>query len=231
MAQAIMAFASAVAMTAPFAAHAGALTVAPIRIEVAASQQFCSVNVGNDAAEGVTVQFRGYRWRQHPDGEDALEAAPDFVVNPSIVTIPAGTTRLVRCSLPVPAEGPEDTFRLLVSEIPRDVRSSGTLSTLLQISIPVFRADPDARPSLFWSNAADECLKIVNEGSAHARVAALTIHRTGMHPVSLDQAFYLLAGGSRQIGECEGSANLDRIDVTLADGSLVSLMQKPAIRQ
>ena len=215
----------------PAPSLAGALTVAPIRIEVAPDQTFCSLKVGNDAAQEVTVQLRGYRWRQQPDGEDALEAAPEFAINPSIVTLPAGNTRLVRCSLPAPAGAREDTFRLLVSELPRDTPSAGTLSTLLQISIPVFRADPAARPLLLWSKSPFECAKIVNDGSAHARIVALSLYSRDGEPLTSDQGFYLLAGASRPIGECDGNSGVDRVDVTLADGSIASLDQKPVNRQ
>lgn len=228
----ITAIATACAMLAqPAIAHAGALTVMPIKVEVAPGNQFCSLTIGNDANQDVTVQLRGYRWRQAGGGKDVLEAAADFITNPSIVTIPAGRKQLVRCSIPPDDAAPEDTFRLLINELPRAEAEPGTLKTLLQLSIPVFRSQPGARPQLMWSRRDDDCITLTNGGTAHARILSLSARRAAAEPVQADQAFYLLAGANRQVDLCDAGPDVAGVDITLADGSVVSLDQRFVVGQ
>ncbi|MCU0948483.1 MAG: fimbria/pilus periplasmic chaperone [Porphyrobacter sp.] len=160
-------------------ALAGALTIMPVKVEIAPDKQFCSLTVGNDAPEAVTVQLRGYRWRQTADGADQLDPAPQLVVNPAIVTIAPGERRLVRCSVPLEAGVAEATYRILVNELPAANSPAGGLQTLLQISIPVFRAEPQARPQITWSQRDDGCVALTNTGTAHARLASVQVHTDG----------------------------------------------------
>jgi len=200
-------------------ALAGALSVLPVRVEVAAGKQFCSLTIGNDGAEDVTVQVRGLRWYQRADGEDVLDETQRIAVNPSIVSIPAGTKKLVRCSLPAQTGPVEATYRLIVSELPRPQTEAGTLQALLQLSIPVFRAQPGASPSLEWSVADAGQLTITNTGLKHARVARLALYDAAGKPVEAEGGFYLLAGGRRVIPEVMPAAAVTAVEAIAEDGS------------
>ncbi|WP_379921903.1 molecular chaperone [Erythrobacter sp. R86502] len=186
------------AMQTPMA-HAGSLSVLPVRVEVAADQQFCSLTIGNDGNQDVMVQVRGFRWYQDADGTDALDETKRIAVNPSIVTIPAGTKKLVRCSLPGQTDTLESTYRLIVNELPRHHAQSGTLQTLLQLSIPVFRAPPGHSSALQWSTTSDGGVIVSNTGTRHARVARLELRGDAGEPVAVPGSFYLLAGASRVV--------------------------------
>lgn len=207
-------------MQAPMA-HAGSLSVLPVRIEVAADRQFCSLRIGNDGGEDVTVQVRGLRWDQREDGKDVLDETQPLAINPSIVTIPAGTRKLVRCSLPARAGPVEDSYRLIVSELPRAHEQPGTLQTLLQLSIPVFRAQPGASPALHWSMADDGELIVTNTGTRHARVARLSLRGAAGAPVEAPGSFYLLSGASRVIAAPLSAEAVTAVEAVAEDGSVI----------
>lgn len=208
------------------AALAGSLSVLPVRVEVAANQQFCSINIGNDGTSDVTVQVRGYRWHQD-DGSDALDESQIMAINPAIVTIAPGTKRLVRCSLPQQTGTIESTYRLVVSELPRVEAEPGTLQTLLQLSIPVFRGLPDASPLLHWSAAEDGRLVVSNTGTRHVRIADLVVHPADSDPVRTGASFYLLAGASRTVDARLGGEAITEVEAMTEDGSLLAVPHAP----
>ncbi len=211
------------------AAHAGALTVMPVRVDIAPGREFCSITVRNDAPDNVSVQLRGYRWRQGAEGEDMLDPAPQLIINPSIVTLAPGQRQVVRCSVPADVSVPEETFRILVNELPSTARDAGVLQTLLQISIPVFRSQPQARPQIMWSRRDDGCIALTNVGAAHARLASVQLRTAGSDAERAHQGFYLLAGASRALGPCGPTGDpVIRVEATLGDGSVSTLEQRSA---
>lgn len=213
-------------MLAPIA-RAGSLSVLPVRVEVAAGKQFCSLTIGNDGADDVTVQVRGLRWYQRTDGTDVLDETQRIAINPSIVTIPAGTKKLVRCSLPAQAGQAETTYRLIVSELPRRQQQPGMLQTLLQLSIPVFRAHAGANPALQWSATEDGRLIITNTGKRHARVARLALRGAAGEMAEAPGSFYLLAGASRVITAPLPAKAVTALEAMAEDGSVLPVPMQP----
>lgn len=188
-------------------AIAGALRVMPVRVEVASGRNFCALTIGNDADRPVTVQVRGFGWTRDAAGADTLDPANAPVVNPAIATIPAGESRLVRCSLPGEPVGfaAEQQWRLIIDELPLPTAAvaPGTVQTLLRLSVPVFRTPPDAKPQLNGSlNSAPggvTTFALVNSGQRRAQVLRLVMHLRNGRAVPVDAGFYLLAGGSMSL--------------------------------
>jgi len=183
-------------------ARAGTISVMPVRVEVAAGRRFCSLTLGNDADQPVTVQVRGFAWRRDETGADILEPAEGagaFVVNPSIATIAPGGSRLVRCSLPAgdPAAQDERQWRLIVDQLPDpSFDAPGVVQTLLRISIPVFRAGDEAAPRLAASLVPGG-VRLANPGTRHVKVLGLALRGPGGDDVAVERGFYLLAGGAQ----------------------------------
>ncbi|MBB4615352.1 fimbrial biogenesis chaperone [Novosphingobium taihuense] len=176
----------------------------PVRVEVAAGRQFCALTLGNDADRPVTVQVRGFAWTRDDMGSDRLDPVDAPVVNPAIMTISGGGSRLVRCSLPREASDgqSEQQWRLIVDELPLPLSevAPGTVQTLLRLSVPVFRTSANAKPQLGWSIQTlpdkAQILRITNSGTRRAQVIRVMLHLANGRDVPLDRSFYLLAKGA-----------------------------------
>jgi len=186
-------------------AVAGTLRLAPVQVEVAPNRQFCSLSLSNDGMEPAIVQIRGYGWTKDKEGNDLLDRANGPAVNPAIVNIPTGETRLIRCSLPNRAGPVEESYRLIIDELPSADPAPGTVKTLLRISIPVFRAPAGAAPAVGWSveKASDGAMRlfIANSGNRHAQISAIILRPRAPQaaPIRVTRGFYLLAGGEAKL--------------------------------
>ncbi|MFK4871880.1 molecular chaperone [Novosphingobium sp. ZW T3_23] len=191
-------------------AMASALRVTPIRIEVPPGDRFCAITLANDGDLPVSVQIRGFRWSKSEKGDDVLEPAGGLVINPTIVTLGGGMSRLIRCSLPRaegaaenagPESAREETWRLLFDELATadGPARPGEIRTLLRISVPIFRAGQGARADLAWepSSRADagSIVAIVNRGNRHARVLSIELVSAAGRVTLIRQGGYVLAGG------------------------------------
>ncbi|WP_395331237.1 fimbria/pilus periplasmic chaperone [Novosphingobium sp. BL-8H] len=242
----------AIGIAAP--AAAGSLRIMPIRVEVAADARFCSLTITNDDVTPVSVQVRGYAWSKDAAGADVLSEDAGFQVNPTIVTLGAGQNRLVRCGLPPAREvggpggepsggtgGAEESWRMVLDELPRPGPANGGIRTLLRISVPVFRTPADARPDLVWSigdapgagplssGSAGPVLVIENRGQRHAQVLSLELTaRPGSGRASgggsgavIKRSFYVLAGGRMEVALPAGFAGApESVRATTPDGPL-----------
>lgn len=216
------------------AAIAGTLRVAPVRVEVAPNKQFCSLSLSNDGAEPTTMQIRGYGWTRDRAGNDLLDQASGPTVNPSIIAIPAGETRLVRCSLPNRPGAVEESYRLIIDELPGIDPVPGTVRTLLRISIPVFRAPAGAAPSIGWAvepgREGAGKLVISNGGSRHSQILAIILHpkASKAEPIRLTRGFYLLPGGEAELPLPPLSAgDIATVEVETAQGRLPATLSNP----
>lgn len=209
-------------------ADAAALRILPVRIEVAPDKQFCALSIANDDSNPTTVQIRGFGWTKDVDGRDQLDPDTGPSINPAIVSIPGGETRLIRCSLPVKKLGTrEESYRLVIDELPTAAVAPGTVRSLLRISIPVFRTPPKAVAAVGWAlvTGADgkSRLSLANQGARHAQILAVRLRAVapGDEPVKLTQAFYLLAGGRIELPiESSGGGRIAGVELETVDGML-----------
>ena len=216
------------------AAIAVTLRVAPVRVEVAPNKQFCSLSLSNDSANPATMQIRGYGWTRDRVGNDLLDQASGPTVNPSIIAIPAGQTRLVRCSLPNRPSAVEESYRLIIDELPGIDPAPGTVRTLLRISIPVFRAPAGASPAIHWAvepgREGTGRLVISNRGDRHSQILAIILHPKAAkaEPVRLTRGFYLLAGGEAELALPSLTAgDIAAVEVETAQGRLPTTLTNP----
>jgi len=211
------------------AVDAATLRILPVRIEMAADKQFCSLTISNDDATPATVQIRGFGWRKDANGVDQLDPVDGPVVNPSIVSIPGRASRLVRCSLPAHTGPREESYRLIIDELPTATTVPGTVRALLRISMPIFRAPPGAAPALRWSAAkvADGgwMLSLFNQGDRHVQVTGVTLRAAAGGDVvaRVDRGFYLLAGGRIDLPvQPPGGRAVTTVQVETAQGPLTA---------
>lgn len=208
-------------------ARAGAISVMPVRVSVPVAARFCSLTVGNDSDRAVTVQVRGFAWNRDEDGNDILNPDGGFIVNPPMATIAPHGARLIRCSLPPAGSGTaEQSWRLIVDELPDPAQARpGVVQALLRLSVPVFRGDAKAAPQ-FGASIDAKGLRIVNTGTGHARITAMTLQGSGA-PVTLDRTFYLLAGGAQRVPAERLPHGLSQVRLRAEEGDYTVVPSRP----
>jgi fimbrial chaperone protein len=161
------------------AAWCGTFSVNPVRIQVSASRPNAILQVTNHEDQPVTFQAHIVLWRF--DGQkDVYTDSNDVMLNPPIATIGPHQTQFIRLGLRHPVEGPdEESYRLILEEVPQSKPGFRGVQTVLRLSIPIF-ALPKAPTSshVAWQVArTGDSLRVTatNSGSAHIQIRSLEI--------------------------------------------------------
>lgn len=186
------------------AAHAGSLTVFPVRVQLSPEEPVQTMTIQNGGGEPARVQLRVYSWRQ-ANGEDVLEETRDVLANPGLFEIAPSGEQIARFGLRADARAEEASYRVVLDEIPVDqALRPGEVRTLLRISIPIFV--PAAAPvrDIAWRawpvDGGRVTLAIHNRGNTHVQLSGLTLARAGGEVVAeQDMSVYVLPGALREV--------------------------------
>jgi len=197
----------AVALSSGVAAHGANLQISPVSISFQPGQNSAGIQLQNNGDAPLYGQVRVYAWDQR-DGVDALTPTTQLVASPPIIEI-AGksvqTIRLVRrAGSPATPGGAEQTYRILIDELPRGDSQQGNVAIRLQYSVPAFvlPSDTQAAPQLEWSTfqrAGAWHLRARNTGALHAQIGATSV-TVGSRDVVLSKGLlgYALPGRTRE---------------------------------
>jgi fimbrial chaperone protein len=197
----------AVALCSGAAAHGANLQISPVSISFQPGQNSAGIQLQNNGDAPLYGQVRVYAWDQR-DGVDALTPTTQLVASPPIIEI-AGksvqTIRLVRrAGSPATPGGAEQTYRILIDELPRGDTQQGNVAIRLQYSVPAFvlPGDTQAAPQLEWSTfqrAGAWHLRARNTGALHAQIGATSV-TVGSRDVVLSKGLlgYALPGRTRE---------------------------------
>lgn len=158
---------------------AQALEFAPITIDLPPGRMAGTIKITNRGDEPTTVQVRPYAWSQ-PDGREQLDPTADLIASPPFATIGPGDDQTVRVVLRRPATVHEDSYRLLVDQLP-PAAMPGSVRVALRVSLPVFAgASGAAVPRLTWTvlpaaTGGGGMLVVRNDGIRHARISDLKL--------------------------------------------------------
>lgn len=169
----------------PCAVNAQTLEIAPITVDLPPGRMTSTLSITNRGAVPTTVQIRPFAWTQPGDTEQ-LDPTSNMIVSPPFSTLGAGETQTVRIVLRRPASDREDSYRLLVDQLP-SAADAGSIRVTLRISLPVFVAPTGAaRTSLTWklvgTDPVKRALVVRNDGTRRAKISALTLPRTATAP-------------------------------------------------
>lgn len=161
-------------------AWSGSLQISTTTLEVAAPGMATSMQLRNTGSTPINVQIRAYEWSQ-AEGAEKLTDTDRLVASPPFATIAPGrefTVRVVRTS--VRPDRPEDSFRLLVDELPAGKTNEGLgIRFTVRYSLPVFFSPASSRSAaLAWKVAAargEVRLTAINGGERRTRLAGLRI--------------------------------------------------------
>jgi fimbrial chaperone protein len=191
-------------LTGGFALASG-LQVAPVGLELQATQSADGLWLSNTGTGVLRAQVRVFHWAQK-DGADELTPSRGLVISPPMLELAAGARQLVRViragAPPSGKDAVEDAYRVIVNELPVDRQGKAGLQYVLRYSVPVF-VEPANKttvaPALSWSlsPAGDHVmLDVVNNGDGHAQVSAVEfVNAAGTRtPVEPGLLGYVLPG-------------------------------------
>jgi fimbrial chaperone protein len=184
------------------AAGAQALAVLPVNILVQPGQKAATLTVTNQGTTETAIQIRAFAWNQ-PDGADQLTTSDAVVVSPPLASIAAGATQVIRIILRQSPQSSEDTYRILVDQIPPKAEP-GVVHIVLRMSIPIFaqpmtRAVPHVQFHL-EVDAGQLYLVGINDGLHHEAIRNIELSTTDGRTLKADSSSspYILAGVTRR---------------------------------
>lgn len=154
------------------------LQVAPVMLNLNASQRAAALYLTNTGSEPIHAQIRVYQWSQ-PQGKDVLTLTDDIVSSPAATALKPGQQQLVRIVVLNPTAQPqEQSFRLLVDELPGGHQVGADhngVHFLLRYSIPLFIASGQAESkdvaAQLTCTRQDASISCQNRGTAHVRLS------------------------------------------------------------
>jgi fimbrial chaperone protein len=164
-------------------ASAGALRVSPVVLDLPIPAAAGSIRLQNAGEGQVAVQARIMRWTQ-VNGTDRLLPTKDVAISPPIFEMKPNATQVVR--IVRTSRSPrvaEESYRILIDEIPNGEPTSSGVRLAVRHSIPVFFAAPGSRAGrLQWSIERIDgkwyCV-VTNEGDRRVRISGLEIKPSG----------------------------------------------------
>ena len=184
-------------------ASAAQLHVRPVSIVLKAPAQASKVVLTNRGKTPIAAQARLYRWTQK-NGHDVLKRTRMVVASPPLLKMKPGRAHVVRIVrlAKTPVRG-EESYRLIVDEIPQQKPNGAGVVFALRYSIPVFFQQPGATPPrISWQARRSKggvLLKATNAGQLHERISNLRLTLPGGHTVVLAKglAGYVLGNSAR----------------------------------
>jgi fimbrial chaperone protein len=163
-------------------AQAAGLTVTPVSLRFAPADTAHGLWLTNSGSEPLHAQLRLFRWSQ-ADGADRLQPTQELALSPPILELQPGQQQLVRVIRLLPAGAAEQSYRILIDELPDPARPlRNGLNFVMQFSVPVFAAalQPPAPPQLSWQldpgdTAGGSRLRVENRGGLHAQITDLEL--------------------------------------------------------
>lgn len=152
----------------------GRLQAGPTLLEISPRSTTTHLTLRNTGNAPIAAQVRVYEWSQD-GGKDVLVPSESLVVSPPITEITAGTEQIVRViRFGPPADVGDQTYRIVIDELPWREDSGGGVSLRMRYVLPLFvrAANADA-PAL--SCAMDTVLAQLscwNDGGQAAQLGA-----------------------------------------------------------
>lgn len=183
--------------------NASGLAVGPVRLTLTPGHPTESLSIVSNESATTILQTHSYRWTQDR-GVDTLSTTSDLIIGPPIFSLGPGEQQIIRVGLRRPiVTAAEQTYRIVVAEVPSQTIRTGGLNFALRVSLPIFIPPSDAPTvSVEWSAKAVDAnhisLTLHNAGNVHVQVIALRLSpENGGDPYYNAQlAKYVLSGQS-----------------------------------
>lgn len=190
-------------------ASAGDFQVSPVRVSLSSTAQAGMVTVSNRAGAPVRLQLQGFAWSETVGGEQVLTPSERLVIFPTLLELNPGESRRVRIGLSGQPATTEETYRLIVEELP-DHRTPDPkgVAIRMRMSIPVFATSGEGKALGAITEARvlpgrERKLRIElgNLGERHFKAGRIEVELElkGRPPLTAKlSGWYVLAGQRRQ---------------------------------
>lgn len=167
------------------------------------------VTVSNRAGAPVRLQLQGFAWSETVGGEQVLTPSDRLVIFPTLLELNPGESRRVRIGLNGAPASSEETYRLIVEELP-DHRTPDPkgVAIRMRMSIPIFAsaADSSARGAVTEARVLPGRerklrIELSNLGQRHFKAGRIEVEleRKGRPPLTANlTGWYVLAGQKRE---------------------------------
>jgi len=184
------------------------INISPVRAVLSAADPVAVFTLRNDDPGRPTlIQARASAWTVDGSG-DHYDPTRDLLVSPTVFRLEPGQAQVVRVSLRGKADPrSERLYRLFLQQLPDEAdpaRRSGNLRFLLTFSLPVVVApseNPSPAANLVWRIARDPAgeyrLRVTNDGTAHRKIAGVTLPSPDGELTIVSALTYLLPGTER----------------------------------
>ncbi len=195
---------AAIALAGGTAAASG-LQVAPVSLTIPPAHNAEGLWLSNTSDNVVHAQVRVYHWTQE-GGTDKLTATHGLVISPPMLQLDPSGQQLIRAirlgAPPSGANAAEDSYRVIIDELPVDAQGKKGLQFVLRYSVPIFVEPIGAlarAPQLAWTlrrEGENTILEVSNSGGTHAQVADLSFTTATGHRIQVANGLlgYVLAG-------------------------------------
>ena len=165
------------------------------------------MTVRNEGDERLRLQINVMAWDQGKDGEMALKPTHDIIFYPTLLTVDPGAQRNLRVGTKVSAVAKEQSYRILVEELPSNVKLQGNgVRIVTKMSIPIFikpaKAEVKNVIERIALRGADVSFDVKNQGNVHIQPREVRVKAIGADgSVQLERkipGWYILAGGRRE---------------------------------
>jgi fimbrial chaperone protein len=193
-------------------ALAGAISVAPIRVELSAAHPVATVEVRNDGDSTATIQLEKLAWSQ-TQGKDVYETTAALIATPTVFSLAPHGRQVLRVALRDSEWNRQPAaYRLYVTEVLDEQQAAGSgLQMALRLGIPVFAvphgADAKLEGALFTQADGSTAVVLRNSGRRFTRALGIAAcDSTGAVLWRTQNAAYLLAQGEHAWSVDEASS-------------------------
>lgn len=205
--------------------YAASLQVFPVNINFSPGENVKAIYVNNTGTDPISAQVRVFKWTQKNES-DVLTETQALIVSPPVTAIPPGKQQLLRVILPAPVGTGEQSYKLVVDELPGASTNGGqhAVRFLLRYTLPVFintsQAEPDLKDISFHldTHSVPARLWIENNGQEHLKLSNVVLV-SGQHKVTINRGLlgYVLAHSTRSWSLPKGTYSGSKLTFTAND--------------
>jgi len=185
--------------------RAASLDVTPTRVDLTPIDNRQVIELHNNDSSPVLMEVQSFLWTQEDDGQDLLSPTEELLAVPPIFTVPPNDTQTIRLGFRAPPDvSSEQSYRLILTQVPNEAELSDGIAVLLRLSLPVFYTPRDAEARPEWSVSIDSVLdtlevRMTNNGTANQqirRIFVMSPDRPDEVLAATEGARYVLAGST-----------------------------------